>query len=145
MSEATASEGVIVQIGTGNAADVDDAGDTFADMGEVVSFSDLDGGDSAEIDVTHLRSTAKEYLLGLPDNGTFSMELNLIFGDAGQDEFRAARRARESRNIRVVLPDDAGTTLKFKGFPKSNPIAGGVDQKLSTTFTTRITGAVTEA
>lgn len=145
MSEATASEGVIIQIGTGDAADTADADDTFLDMGEVVSFSDLDGGTSAEIDVTHMRSTAKEYLIGLPDSGTFSMEVNTIFGDTGQDEFRTARRARTSRNFRVTLPDDSTTVLKFKGFPMTSPVSGGVDQKLATTMTVRITGPVTEA
>lgn len=142
MSDASASEGAIVYIGTGDARTVADADDSFVEIGEVVSFSDLDGGDSAEIDVTHLQSVAKEYLLGLPDNGTFSMELNFIAGDAGQTAFRAARVARGLRNFRVVLPDDDGTTYVFKGRPKTSPVAGGVDQKLSTTMTVRISGGV---
>ena len=143
-SEATASEGAIVKIGTGNAKTVADADDTFIQIGEVVSFSDLDGGESAEIEVTHLLSEAKEYLMGLPDTGTFSMELNYIFGDAGQAEARAARRARRKCNFQVILPNDEGTVLKFKGFVKTAPISGGVDQKLATTMAVRVSGAVAE-
>lgn len=143
-SQATASEGAIIKIGTLNAKTVADADDVFIDVGEVVSFSDLDGGSSAEIDVSHLLSEAKEYLLGLLDSGTFSMELNYIFGDAGQAEARAARRSRQKRNFQVILPNDESTTLKFKGFVQSAPLSGGVDQKLASTMTVRVSGLVTE-
>jgi hypothetical protein len=145
MSDASVSEGTVISIGQGDAASVDDAGDAFDAIGEVVSFSDLDAGASGEIDVTHMGSSAKEYLLGLPDNGTMSLEVNAIFGDTGQDSFRTARRDRELRNFRVVLPDAGSTTFKFKGWAMGSPTSGGVDQKVASTLSVRITGPVTES
>lgn len=57
------------------------------------------GGSASDIDVTNLDSTAREYLVGLQDNGTASFGLNLnpqdeshqkIFEVAGGDRYRWA-------------------------------------------------------
>ena len=42
------------------------------------------GASSSKVDVTDLESDAFEYLSGLVDNGTLSMDINILQSDAGQ-------------------------------------------------------------
>lgn len=65
-------------------------------IGNVASVGDF-GPQADDIDVTNLDSTAKEYLVGLPDNGEATLAINmdpqseahrLLFGLAGTDQRR---------------------------------------------------------
>src|SRR5690242_5008086 len=60
---------------------------TMTAIGEVVSAGGFDGV-ADEIDTTHLRSTAKEYLIGLQDFGNVQLEMNLVPTDTGQTKCR---------------------------------------------------------
>lgn len=109
-------------------------------IGEVVDFSGP-GGSASVIDATHLGSTAKEKLMGLPDEGQFTFNLNLDPQDAGQEDLRDARLARSKNSYVLTLSD--GTTLSFDGFCLEFSIAGGVDALVSASCTIEITGPVT--
>ena len=52
---------------------------SFAKVGEVTNIG-APSGEAAEIEVTHLESEAKEYLLGLPDEGNIELAMNAIAG-----------------------------------------------------------------
>ena len=71
------------------------------------------GGQTTEIDVTVLKSAAKEYALGLDDSGTFSMAGNWKAGDAAQKVLVAARSDKKSRAFRVTFAD--GSKFEFLG------------------------------
>jgi len=131
------SEGVCLYISsdTGSPA-------TRALIGEVVDFTGP-GGQAAIIDVTHLKSTAKEKLVGLPDEGQISLNLNLDPSDTGQREAWEARAAQELRTFELELTDVAATVLVFTGFVLEFSLSAGVDDKISASITIEITGSVT--
>ena len=108
-------------------------------IGNIKTFTGFDGS-SSEIDVTNLNSTAKEYRLGLEDNGQFAIELDRDFADAGQTALLAARDAQTGKSFKLVLPN--GENATFTGFVKKFSMAGGVDQIVKGSADIRISGAV---
>lgn len=134
MSDALESQGFKFYIGDASSP-ID-----YTKVSEVTNFTGLDG-EASEIDVTHLESTAKEYLMGLQDFGNFSLDVNYLPNDAGQIAMRAAKASRAIQNFKAELSD--GTVITFQGFVKSNPISGGVDAKLDGSFNIRVSGNVT--
>ena len=136
MSDAIESQGFLVEIGNG------DSPLTYTEVKEVQTFTAFDGS-AAEIDVTNLQSTAKEFRMGLQDNGNFSMDLNYLPADAGQVLVRAAKASRVIQDFRLTFSD--ATTATFQGFVTTAPRTGGVDGVVETSFTIRISGDVTDA
>jgi predicted secreted protein len=137
MSSAIESQGTAFSIQTVTTPSV-----VFTDVGEVVSFSGLDGS-ASEIDVTSLESTAKEFLMGLQDWGGFKVDCNYLASDDGQEALRAAKASREIQNFKLTLSDDS--TASFSGYVLSASLDGGVDSKIATSFDIRISGDVTFA
>src|SRR3954453_23195037 len=131
MSNALETQGFKFEIGNGNSPL------TYTEVKEVVSFNGFDGK-ASEIDVTHLQSTAKEFLMGLRDFGNFNLETNYLPSDPGQDAMRAAQASREVQDFKITFSDDTDAT--FQGYVLSNPLSGGVDSKASGSFDIRITG-----
>ena len=115
----------------------------WGEIGEITDMSREDPG-ASEIDVTHLQSTQKEYLMGLEDSGTVSISLNWLFDDAGQTALLAAKAARTEQSFRITYSDDS--TMTFDGYVKtfSGPTAS-VDGKLSASLVIKITGDITIA
>lgn len=114
---------------------------TFTQIKEVKSYSGLDG-QASEIDVTDMDSTAKEFRLGLKDEGSFSLNLHRLPSDAGQAALLAARDAGTSRNFTVTLPSGSPSVASFTAFVKQMPLTGAIDGVALTTVGIRITGAV---
>ena len=106
----------------------------------IKSFTGFDGSNS-EIDVTNLSSTAKEYRLGLEDNGQFALELDRDLSDAGQTALLAARDAQTGKQFELTLAN--GEKATFTGFVKKFSMAGGVDQVVKGSADIRISGPVT--
>ena len=113
---------------------------TYTDVGEIVSFQGF-GGAASEIDTTHLQSTAKEFLMGLQDFGTFDIETNYLPSDAGQDLMRTAKGNRDLHYFKATFSDASYAT--FAGYVLSAPISGGVDAKVDGSFSIRVSGNVT--
>ncbi len=133
MANAIESQGFKFEIGNG------DSPTTYTEVKEITSFSGFDGA-ASEIDVTHLQSTAKEFLMGLQDFGSFQMDVNHLPTDAGQDAMRAAKASRDIQDFRITLSD--ASQITFRGYVLSNALSGAVDGKVDGSFTIRITGAV---
>ena len=114
---------------------------TYTEVKEITSWNGPDG-EASNIDVTHLKSLAKEYLMGLADNGSYTLEINYLPDDAGQILMRAARVSRLIQDFKVTLSD--GTGITFQGFVKNAPSSGAVDEKVSGSYNILISGAVTE-
>ena len=119
---------------------------TFADgvpvaqtVAGIQSFSGFDG-ESTEIDITTLASTAKEFDVGLEDFGSLSLEVIYDPSDAGQAAILAAKTAAATREC--VLTLSSGDIATFDVIVKSFSNAGGVDDVIKGTVNLRITGAV---
>lgn len=137
MSDAIVSKGFLLEIG-----DVGDSPTQLTEIKEIKSFAAFEGS-AAEIDVTHLQSDAKEYIMGLQDFGGFNVDVNHLSGDVGQDEARAAKVAGTKKTFLATWAD--GETASFDGFVLGNPRNGGVDAVVDGSFSIKITGLVTFA
>lgn len=115
---------------------------SYVEIGEVTDWSGP-GGSATVIDKTHLKSTAKEKLIGLPDEGQFTFSLNCNFDNPGQEAFRAARASRERKHFKVEYSD--ATVQSFYGYALNYTISGAVDDKVNASATIEIDGEVTTA
>lgn len=136
MSDAIESQGFTLGIGNS------DSPLTYTDVGEVKTFTGFDGS-AAEIDITHLASTAKEFLMGLQDFGGFNVDTNYLSADAGQVLVRAAKASRVLQDFLVTFSD--ASTATFQAFVLAAPLSGGVDAAVDGSFQLRISGDVTFA
>lgn len=100
------------------------------------------GASASKIDVTDLNSTAKEYRSGLIDNGTFSLDINILESDPGQEAVLEAFKASTVNSYKIVTPAKTrtfdATCLKFPTIPDAN-----VDGVQTGTAEFQISGAVT--
>jgi len=134
-SNAIESQGTTIGISTGSTSPI-----TYTTIGDVVSAQFFDG-QAAEIDITHLSSTGKEFLMGLQDFGTAQLETNYVQADAGQTIARAAKASRAKHYFKLTLSN--GLTASFEGYVLSAPLSVGVDSKVDGSIAIRITGDVT--
>lgn len=136
-SSAISAQGTIIQIESADSPGV------FKTIGNVKSFSDLEGGSAGEIDVTDMTSTAKEFLVGLRDNGSVSLSVLHKRGDPGQDVVDERRADGAASTFKFTLPDSSVAT--FEGLVKKFSKSGGVDAAVAGQIDIRVTGDVTWA
>lgn len=134
-SNALGTQGVVFKRGDGGSPEV------FTAVSEIVEFDGPDGT-ATEIDITHLTSTAKEFLVGLKDEGRITFGMNFVPTDAQQIGLRNDRANRTKRNFRLELTDAGPTKLSFAAYVMGLSISGRPDDKISARLTLRITGDV---
>ena len=117
----------------------------YTAIANVKSITDIESGSNAEIDVTNLVSTAKEFRLSLPDNGSFSLALHHSNADAGQTALRARRVDGAVTTFQIILPSGTTPTASFSGLVKKFGKSAAVDGVVEASCDIRITGAVTWA
>lgn len=135
-SSALETQGVLIQRGDNASPNV------WTTIPEIVSF-DGPGGSASEIDVTDLSSTAKEFRMGLKDEGDFSFEMMYLPNNAEHSGLQDDRTNRTLRNFLVTLTDSPQSTLHFTGYVRDFSVSGGVDDVLRANVTVRISGDVT--
>lgn len=113
---------------------------TWTQVKNLKSFSGFDGS-ATELDTTDLDSAAKEKRLGLMDNGTFSIDVNVNMADPGQAALKTAQKASSLESFKLQYPDGSYDT--FDASVKSFPISGGTDELITSTIALVISGAVT--
>lgn len=122
--------------------------DSWVVVGGVRAINDLRSGTATEIDVSDLSSSAKEFLLGLADNGAMNLEMLYDPADAGQIILESLRESSASNSFRVTIPNPlnspAVTTFAFTGFVQTFPFSVGADAAITGTVTVRVTGAITK-
>ncbi len=133
------STGLTITVGSGTLTPV-----TLTTVGKTKSFNGFDGA-ASELDTTNFASTAKEFMLGLVDNGSLSMDLQYDKSDAGQVAVEASRVAGTAKTWKVVLPSGTTPTATFTAYVKSFSKTGAVDAVVMGTVNLRISGAVTWA
>lgn len=123
---------------------IDNSGSSPVTVGNIVSFSGLDG-EAADIDITTLSSTSKEFRQGLQDWGNFSIEFIRDPDDAGQAELLDAKSNQDQRTCILTLNDVVTSNVfTFEAVVKSVSINGaGVDDVVRGTANLKVTGDVT--
>lgn len=90
---------------------------TMAEVGYNRSMGGFDG-EAPDIDVSHLRSIEREYLLGLPDAGMFTMQLWVpSTADAAQTRLRKLKELGTAAAFSLTLA--SGMRAAFMGLVKS--------------------------
>lgn len=112
----------------------------FSDIGNIQSFSGP-GGSASVIDVSNLDSTFREKRMGLPDEGQFTLELNLDPDNTSHLALKNARRDRTRLEFRINLTDSTPTKIGFFGYVLNFQLSGGVDQVDKAAITIEIDGA----
>jgi len=113
----------------------------WADLSVTIKQPQFQGGQSDEIEVTTLASEAKEFTVGLADNGTFSMSGNWKSDDEAQMVLRAARDDGNPRAFKAEFVD--GSKSSFLGLVTQFTWDAAPNGTVNGTFNVRITGSVT--
>ena len=132
--------GKTITVGSGTATPA-----TYTAVANIRSFSDFESGSAAEIDVTNLASTAKEYRLGLVDNGSFTMTIDHSNADGGQAALQARRIDGVATNMKVILPSGTTPTASFSGLVKKFNKSAAVDGVVTASVDVRVNGAISWA
>lgn len=147
-----ASALVKVTLGGDGTGVVSDAGPTnlaggveevFTAVAEIVNLS----GPSESMDTieaTHMQSPGarREFIASLLDSGEVSGDMNFLPSDANQSGFRSDLNNRVRRRWQMVFTDESSTTYEFDGFVTASEPSAQVDDKLSASFTIKVTGEV---
>jgi hypothetical protein len=115
--------------------------EAYAVIPQVTTMSGPDGS-ASEIDVTNLSSTAKEFILGLKDEG--SLQLELIW-DERLDQHAALRTKFGSGVVTNFQIADAGSPQKLYTFPafvSTLSMSSGVDEVQRASVNLRISSAI---
>lgn len=117
-----------------------------------------EGGDKTEIDVTNLDSDRKEFLLGLEDGGSVTVNINYDPAETSHQALRALKDAGTASQFvvcysdGVAAPTYSGGTITpptdrsgvvFNALVKQFAVTGAVDNVLKAAVTLRVTGAAT--
>jgi len=135
MAKAIESQGIKIAYSNGGSPS------SFADIGNITNFAGP-GGQATPIDVSNLDSAFREKLIGLPDEGQFSFEVNLDPDNATHQALRNARAARTRLEMRITLTDTTATVLTFYAYVLGFAINGAVDAAVKASITLEIDGAV---
>jgi len=137
MPKAIKSQGVVIYYSTVGSPE------SYAAIGNVTGWSGP-GGSAAIIDATNLDSVAKEKLIGLPDEGQFTINLNYDPDNAAHIALRAARKAGTLVAFKITLTDATATNIVFSGYVTGFQLKGQVNEKVTADLTIEIDGAVSE-
>ncbi len=122
----------------------DDNGTTYTSVGCVTGYS-LDGAGRTEIDVTCNTSTSKEFVFGLRDNGTLSLDINYDPDGAGLALVEASYASDTEYDFKITYSNSggtSGTTKVFKGYVMNLSDSGSLDDKVSGTIEIKVSGNI---
>ena len=137
------SSNAILAQGTKFAVSPNSSPPVFADIPEIRSIGGPDGS-APTIDVTDLDSTAREYVLGLKDEGSFSLGVMYIPANAVHTTLRNAWANRTQLRFRVTFTDSGTTVWEFNGFVTGFSQSAAVDTVVEATVGIKITGSIYE-
>ncbi|MCK5581325.1 MAG: hypothetical protein KAJ18_08640 [Candidatus Omnitrophica bacterium] len=138
MSEnALTSQGIVLAIGSGSPV-------SYTAIPEIKTFNGP-GGAGQVIDVTDLDSAAMEKIMGLPDEGQLSFDINYIPDNAVHVSLRTARENQTLTPMKITFTDTTGTVWTFNAYVTGFTVTGGVNAALNAAVTLEITGAIAEA
>jgi hypothetical protein len=112
---------------------------------EVVSINGPDGTANL-IDVSHLQSTRKEYLQGLADNGSISLECNFTGGTKQMELYDLFNNTSDAEEYKLEIPSSSAKTnfhtFVFDAIVTKWSVAPSTDDKVKLSITLQTTGGV---
>ena len=132
------SQGMIIKIGDAASPEA------FTQITEVKDISGP-GGSATEIDASDLSSTAKEFRMGLQDEGQVTLTLNWIPTNTQHALLRTNRAAQTLTSFEMDFTDSPVTTWSFTAFIQEISISNSVDSLTEGNVTLRVSGVVTQA
>jgi hypothetical protein len=117
---------------------------TFAPIAFTYSITQTDPG-ANEIEVSHLTSTEKEFLSGLPDPGSWDIGMWYDPDQATHDTLRALRSSGDPNDFRLTFTDATPSTWTFSATVRAFAIRLATDAAIDSTVTLRASGAIVEA
>lgn len=138
MSNEVETQGIVLKRGG------DGSPTTYTALSNVISI-DGPGGSSSEIDITNLSSSAKEFKIGLKDEGTLSVELNYDPSDTGHTGLLSDRDNRTRRSFQIVLTDSGAEVWSFEAYVQEARLSIQPDNVTKLNITLRISGPVTRS
>ncbi|MFE3839419.1 phage tail tube protein [Pseudogemmobacter sonorensis] len=126
---------------TGFAIAATAAGTTFVELDEVFEVTPPSATIS-EVEVTHFKSPGRrrEFIAGLTDSGTASLQMNYVPNSISDQRINALRASGEVLPMRITYPN--GVTVSFDGFIQEYTPAIPLDDRLTATVNIRVTGDV---
>lgn len=110
----------------------------FTTIAEVLRCGSI-GVTAAEIEVTHLSSTAKEYIGALPEGATVEFQLNFV-GGTQQNALRDGVRTTKDFQMQFSDNTQASFSMVILGFMRDETTP---EAQLTATVNGRITGPIT--
>ena len=136
-SSALDSQGMIIQWGS------DASPQVWSTIPEVTEISGP-GGQANEIDVTDLSSTAKEFRMGLQDEGQISLSMLWLPANTVHNNLRTDRANQTLRTFRIQFTDSPQTNWVFTAYVLGIEVSNAVDDVTRATTTLRVSGAITQ-
>src|SRR6185436_15217948 len=137
------SSNAILAQGTKFAVSAAGSPPSFSNIPEIKTLGGPDGS-APTIDVTDLDSTAREYVLGLKDEGSFSLGINYIPANVVHAQLRSAWANRTQLQFRVTFTDSGTTVWEFSGYVTGFSQQAAVDSVIEATVGIKITGSIYE-
>lgn len=113
---------------------------TFSDFCELTGINQQDGT-ADRTEVTTICSTAKEFVTGLSDSGTLSLDFNWAGNQPVQAALRAAKIAGTTLAFRVTFPEDGGSAIML-GTVSATSFQGSVNGVWKGSATIQLTGEI---
>lgn len=136
-SSAIRSQGSTIALSDGASPEV------YTAIPNIVSFP-TPSPEAADIDVSDLSSTAKEYLVGLIDNGEITLAGFYGPNEASHNTLQAAAGSTTLYNFRVTLADvSPNQTITFSARVKAFRLTTAVDEAVAMEIVLRTSGAAT--
>lgn len=120
-------------------------GTTYDNVAQVTGVSGLGGGSATVIEASNLDSTAREFIMGLPDEGEITLELNFDPDDTEHDKLEDVRASRTLTQFKITMTDTTPTTYTFSGYVLSVSKNFVIDDLVKASVTIRVSGAVVKA
>lgn len=118
--------------------------ESFTTIGDVLSIGGP-SGTAAEIDTTHLGSAAREFLIGLRDEGSVSLECNYDPDSTQHQDLLSDRDNEALRQYRITLTDTTPLTWTFFAYVSEAQLQVSIDEAVKINFTLRLTGPIVRA
>lgn len=135
MANAIETQGTVIQVTDGGSPT------EYQTIPNVTDFSGP-GGQASVIDASSLASTRREKLMGLADEGQFSMTLNWDPDSTVHQLLRTLRNNRTAAEFKITLADDTPVSGTFTGYVLGVTLSGGVDQVVKAAVTVEISGEI---
>lgn len=136
-SSALDSQGMVIQWGS------DASPQVWSTIPEVTEISGP-GGQANEIDVTDLSSSAKEFRMGLQDEGQISLSMLWLPANTVHNNLRTDRANQTLRTFRITFTDSPQTEWVFTAFVLGIEVSNAVDDVTRATVTLRVSDAIVQ-